>query len=106
MKALDLLKANKTLQERATEVMPRVKRDAEQLFIEFLERKIDTLKDQIADLSNFSLKTNLNEGQMGVTIEEAKKKFVMIMELEYQLKLAEKELEIKKEIFNTYFVKE
>ena len=106
MKALKLLEASKTLQERVAEVIPRIKRDSEQAFIEVLERKIDNLKDQIADLSNFSLNTNLNEGQIGTTIEEAKKKFLNILQLEYQLKLAEKELEIKKGIFNDYFEKE
>lgn len=102
-KALDLLKSNKTLEQRANEVIDRIKKDAEDNFVDIVQRKVDNLKDQIADLSNFSLATDLNKGQMGVTIEESKKRFVTIMELEYQLQLAQKELEVKSAIFNRYF---
>lgn len=102
-KALGLLKSVKTLEQRANEVIDRIKKDAEMSFVDIVQRKVDNLKDQIADLSNFSLQTDLNKGQMGVSIEESKKRFVTIMELEYQLELAEKELEVKRKIFNNYF---
>ena len=80
-KALNLLQSNKTLAQRATEVIERIKKDTEITFIDLLQRKIDNLSDQIADLSNFSLETNLNKGQMALSIEDSKKRFVTIMEL-------------------------
>lgn len=102
-RALKLLKSSKTLEERAVEIIDRIKKDTELSYIDVLQRKVDNIKDQIADLSNFSLETNVNKGQMALSIEESKKRFLTMLELEYQLKLTEKELEVKKEIFNEYF---
>jgi hypothetical protein len=102
-KALNLLKSSKTLEQRANEVIERIKKDTELSYIDFLQRKLDNIKDQIADLSNFSLETNINKGQMALSIEESKKRFLTILELEYQYRLTEKELEVKTVIFNDYF---
>jgi D-Tyr-tRNAtyr deacylase len=102
-KALNLLQSNKTLAQRASEVIERIKKDTELTYVDTLQRKRDNLSDQIADLSNFSLETNLNRGQMALSIEESKARFTTIMELEYELKLTEQELKVKTGIFNDYF---
>lgn len=102
-KALELLKSNKDLEQLANEAVSRIERDAKQAFIEPVQKKIENLEDSIVDLSRMSLSVNLNEGKTGISIAEAKKRFTELMETEYQLKLAKKELEIKVEIFNNYF---
>lgn len=102
-KALDLLKANKSLEQRATELLPSIQREVEQKYILDLKRSMEGIEDRLADAKQINLKTNLNEGQTAHSREECKDKLLLVLELEYQLEIIKKELEIKEKIFGTYF---
>lgn len=102
-KALDLLKSNKSLEQRAVELLPSIQREVEQKYILDLKRKIEGLEDRLADAKQINLKTNLNEGQTAHSREECKDKLYIVLDLEYQIEISKKELEIKERIFNNYF---
>lgn len=102
-KALELLKSNKSIEQRAVELLPSIQREVEQKYILDLKRKIEGIEDRLADAKQINLKTNLNEGQTAHSREECTDKLLLVLELEYQLEIARKELEIKERIFNNYF---
>ena len=102
-KALNLMKSKQTLQEKAKEFLPSVRREVRKQFLEELKGKIENIEDKISDAKEFSLTTNLNKGQTGSTRAECKDKFIDILSLEYDLKLAKAELAAKKELFEDYF---
>ena len=103
MKALELMKKFPSVEERATAYATSIKRDLYQQVIEPVIRKKERLEDEIADLKNFSLNTNLNQGVAAVTKEECLKRFKEIIQKEYELELTKKELEIKQKSFDFYF---
>lgn len=102
-KALNLLKSKQTTSEIAEEFIGSIEKEVKNKFIDELESRIEGIQDRIADAKQFSLTTNINKGVTASTRSECKERFFTLMCLEYELKLAQKELEIKKEIFNDYF---
>ncbi len=102
-KALDLLKSNKTLSERAADLLPSVEREVKQKFIIDLKSKIEGVEDRLADAKLINLKTNLNEGQTAHSREECKERLMLILELEYQLVILKRELKIKTRLYLDYF---
>lgn len=102
-KALELLKTNKSVKERAEVYVISIKRNIQTNTIDILQNKIDQLKDELFDLGNFTLDTNLNAGLKQMTKDDCEKRFIKIIELEYDLVLLELELKTKKETFNKYF---
>lgn len=105
-KAKDLLKKNTSVEVRAEEFVVSLKRDLSRDIIEPLEVKIEKINDKIFDLKNFSVTTYLNKGRAAITREGAKARFTEIIELEYEKTLLEKELEIKKTSYDSYFSEE
>lgn len=101
--AFKLLVSSKTAGERAGEYVSSVKRKLLETVISPLQDKVDSLRDKIADLKEFSLKTDHNAGLKLMTREEAAGRFKQIIDQEYELMLAEKELECKLKSFETYF---
>jgi hypothetical protein len=104
MKALDLLKKVSSVEERADSIIAAVSRDVNQREIEPLLRKKERLEDEIADLENMNLSTDLNKGQLALTKEEVIKRFQLLVSKKYELQLTNKELEVKTQIYNDYFV--
>ena len=102
-KALDLMKSKQTLEDKANEFIVSVERDVQKQFIEELEHKIEDIEDKISDAKQFSLTTNINKGQTATTRSECKEKFLEILSLTYELRLAKAELKVKKQIFDEYF---
>lgn len=105
-KAKDLLKKNTSVEVRAEEFVVSLKRDLLRDIIEPLEVKIEKINDKIFDLKDFSVITDLNKGRAAITREGAKARFTEIIELEYEKTLLERELEIKKASYDSYFSEE
>ena len=105
-KAKDLLKKNTSVEVRVEEFVVSLKRDLLRDIIEPLEVKIEKINDKIFDLKDFSVETNVNKGRAAITREGAKARFTEIIELEYEKTLLERELEIKKVSYDSYFLEE
>ena len=103
MEALKLLKKNRTTEERAEKYTERIKSSLTIKIINNLEERIEKIADNIYDLENFNLSTDLNKGGNQLTKEECEDRFIKIIDLNYTKKLLELELKVKKEIFTHYF---
>ena len=103
MEALKLLKKNRTTEERAEKYVERIKNSLNIRIITNLTERIEKIADDIYDLENFNLSTDLNKGEIQLTKEECEDRFIKIIELNYTKKLLELELKAKKEIFTHYF---
>ncbi len=102
MKALDLLKANVSIEKRAEKFAVSIKRNI-QRDLDQLTAKKENIEDQLFELTNFSLSTDLNKGLRQMTKEDCEERFRKAIQLEYELKLLEVEIKIKTDSFNTYF---
>jgi hypothetical protein len=103
MKALELLKSNKTVSERAENYATAVKRNIQRDVIDTLTAKKEGIEDELFELTNFNLETDVNRGYAALTKESVEARFKKIIDLEYKLKLVELELKTKQESFNKYF---
>lgn len=101
-KALTLLSTVKTGKEKAEQYFPRIKNSLWIKLINFKE-SIDSIKDQISDLENFSLDTNINKGIVAMDKDECEKRFSSILDKKFELSLLEAEYKAKKETFEEYF---
>lgn len=103
MKALELLKSNKTVAERAENYATSVKRNIQRDVIDSLISKKEGIEDELFELTNFTLDTNINSGLKQMTKEDVETRFKKIIDLEYKLTLLELELKTKQASFNKYF---
>lgn len=104
MKALDLLKTNKSVVERADNYTTSMKRNIQKDVLDVLVSKKEKLEDELFELTNFTLDTNLNSGLQQMTKDDCEKRFKRIIEVEYQITLIELELKVKQASFDNYFV--
>lgn len=102
-KALTLLKSNKSVEERAGSYVVSLKRNIQKTVLDTLIEKKDRITDELFELTNFTLNTNLNQGLKQMTKDDCEKRFTKIIELEYELTLTEFELKIKQASFDNYF---
>jgi hypothetical protein len=102
-KALDLLKSNKTVSERAENYIVSVKRNIQRDVIDSLTAKKEAMEDELFELTNFNLETDMNKGFQQMTKESVEARFKKIIDLEYKLKLTDLELSAKQTSFNKYF---
>ena len=102
-KALDLLKSNKTVSERAENYVTSVKRNIQRDVIDSLTSKKESMEDELFELTNFNLETDVNRGYQQMTKESIEARFKKIIDLEYKLKLTNLELASKQESFDKYF---
>ena len=103
MKALELLKSNKTVSERAENYAVSVKRNIQRDVIDSLVSKKEAIEDELFELTNFNLETDMNRGQHAMTKDSVEARFKKIIDLEYRLKLISLELTAKQESFDKYF---
>ncbi len=103
MKALELLKTNKTVIERAENYAIAVKRSLQRDIIDKLVEEKEKLDEELFELTNFTLNTNLNQGLKMMTKDDCEARFKRIIEVEYELELTNRELEIKQKSFDKYF---
>jgi len=102
-KALDLLKSNKSVSERAENYIVSVKRNIQRDVIDALVQKKESMEDELFELTNFTLETNVNNGVQAMTKETIEARFKKVIDLEYKLKLTNLELVTKQESFDKYF---
>jgi hypothetical protein len=102
-KALDLLKSNKTVSERAENYITSVKRNIQRDVIDSLTAKKEAMEDELFELTNFNLETDMNKGYQQMTKESVESRFKKIIDLEYKLKLTDLELSAKQASFDKYF---
>ena len=103
MKALELLKTNKTVAERAENYVTSVKRNIQRDVIDTLTATKEAYEDELFELTNFNLETDVNKGFQAMTKDAVEARFKKIIDLEYKLKLVVLELNAKQESFNKYF---
>jgi len=103
MKALELLKTNTGVAERAENYVSSVKRNIQRDVIDALTAKKEKIDDELFELKNFSLETDANKGVIEMKREDVEKRFRKIIDLEYELKLVSLELTAKRESFEKYF---
>lgn len=103
MKALELLKTNKTVAERAENYVTSVKRNIQRDVIDTLTATKEAYEDELFELTNFSLETDMNMGRKEMTKNDVENRFKRIIDIEYKLKLVTLELNTKQESFNKYF---
>ena len=102
-KALDLLKSNKSVSERAENYIISVKRNLQRDVIDALVQRKESMEDELFELTNFTLETNVNNGFQAMTKEIIEARFKKVIDLEYKLKLTNLELATKQESFDKYF---
>ncbi len=102
-KALTLLKTNKSVEERAENFVTSMKRNIQRDVIDALTAKKEKIDDELFELSNFNLETNVNAGLTVMTKETCENRFKKIIDLEYELTLIGMELKIKQASFDKYF---
>ena len=102
-KALELLKNNKTVKERAENYIVSVKRNIQRDVIDALVQKKEQMEDELFELTNFSLEMDANRGFEAMTKERVEDRFKRVIDLEYKLKLTNLELMTKQETFDKYF---
>jgi hypothetical protein len=103
MTALELLKTNKSVAERAENYVISAKRNIQKDVIDTLNSKKEGIEDELFELTNFNLETNVNLGLNEMTRTEVEKRFKQIIDLEYKLVLLEMEIKTKLASFNKYF---
>lgn len=103
MKAEALLKTNKSTADRAANYATSVKRNIQRTILDDLVAQKESIDDQLFELTDFTLDTDLNKGLAKVTRYEVGERFTKIINLKYELKLLTLELDAKQEAFNEYF---
>lgn len=102
-KANKLLSANKSVKERASKFEVSIKRDIQKTMLDTLQTQIETKEDEIFELQDFTLETNLNSGKSALTKEECQRRFEKLIQIEFELSLLRAELKVKQEAFDQYF---
>ncbi len=102
-RALQLLMSNKPLTERAGDYSESAKRVIIASVINPLIEKVEGLKDKIFSLEDFSLRTDLNAGIVAISREDVAARFTKLIDLKFELSLAQVELNNKMDTFNHYF---
>ena len=101
--ALSLMEKNKSVKERAAAYFESVRRNIQRDVIDKLIGDKEKIEDELFELTNFTLDTNLNAGLRQMTKEDCETRFKKVIELEYQLELVSLELKAKQDSFDKYF---
>lgn len=102
-KAQELLKTNVSVAQRADKFAVSIQRNIQKDVLDVLVDRKDKIDEELFELSDFSLETDVNRGVRPMKQEECEERFKKMIELEYELELLEKEIEIKTKSFNKYF---
>lgn len=103
IKALNLMKANKSVDERSDAYVVSIERDLRKEMIDTLIERQEKIDDQMFELTNFTLDTDANKGLAQMSKEDCKTRFKKIINLEYEATLIAAELKIKQASFDKYF---
>lgn len=103
--ALQMMQKAKSVKERASAYFDSIKRNLQRDIIDKLVDKKDKIEDELFELKNMNLETDLNRGLRPLTKEDLQERFSKIINLEYELKLLTLEIETKTASFQSYFGK-
>lgn len=101
--ALKIMQENKSVEDRSLSFIVSVERSIMREIIDPLIIKKEKLEQQILDLKDFSLDTDINKGRQRVTAEDCEKRFKAIFKAEYDLELLNLEIDSMKGIYDKYF---
>lgn len=101
--ALSMMEKNKSVKERAQSYFESIRRNIQRDIIDKLIAKREEIEDNMFELSNFTLDTNLNAGQSRMTKDDCEKRFKDIINKEFELKMVNLEIETKQASFNRLF---
>ena len=102
-KVYEILRKHQSAEEKAKKYESSIKRNLEQSMITDLIRQKEALEDAIDDMLNFSLDTDFNKGRTPVNKADAQARFEKAMNMEYDLELLKREIDIREKIFKAYF---
>jgi hypothetical protein len=91
------------VKERAREYSDSSKRVIMNKVLSPLIEKVEALKDKKYSLEDFSLLTDKNAGLTAISREEASERFTQLINLNWEIGLAEAELKNKQDSFDYYF---
>lgn len=98
-----MMKKNRSVSERAESYFESTRRELQREVIETLIVKKEKISDELFELSNFTLETNLNANLRQMTKVDCTLRFKKIIDLEWELQLLELELNSKQASFDKYF---
>lgn len=102
-KATKLMQASKSTRERADKYNSRIARKILMDKLEPIQSQIENIEDQIFDLENINLDTNLNRGVREITMEQVTERFEKILDLTFEKDVLTLEYNSKVNTFNKYF---
>ena len=102
-KLISQLQEVPNIKDRAKSFNESIKDHLKTNILDPCRSKITTLEDEKFELSNFTMDTNLNSGNLAVTREDTKKRYERIMRINHELKLLNLELESYQETYNEWF---
>jgi hypothetical protein len=105
MEALKMMQKNTSVKVRADKYATSIKRKLQTEMIDSLVNKQESIETKIFDLQNFNLETDVNAGHRAMTADDCQNRFKEIINLEYDLKIIELELQVKQASFDKYFSK-
>lgn len=103
MKALKLLQTNTSTQERAENYVKSIKRNIQKKVLDPLIEKREQISDEILNLQDLSLATDINAGIKQLTQKECEERFTKIIDLKTEYELQGVILELKQKWFDHYF---
>lgn len=103
MKAQTLLAKSQTVAQRAESFVTTIKRNIQKDVLDVLTSKREKLEDELFELQDFTLETNLNSGKAAMARESVQKSFERMIEIEYEKELLDAEIASKTKAFNLYF---
>ena len=102
-KAEELMRANKSVEERSEVYTKAIKRNLQKNVLDKLTEDKEKLEDERFDLENFTLNTDMNAGVKQMTKEDCEKRFLRLIEIDFEIEMLDRELKIKQESFTKYF---
>ncbi len=98
-----LLSQSINVDGRAKAFTESIQRNLQKKVLDVLTEEKEKLVDDIFQAKDFTLRTDVNSGQVAVTREQAEQRFDNLMQLEYKLVFVEIELKERQAIFDKYF---
>jgi len=100
-----MMKTSTAVKDIADKYAVSIARSLKTKVIDTLITKREAMDIQIFDLKKFNLETDQNKGQNQMTKDECESRFEQIIQLEFDIKILDLEIEVKQASFDSYFTK-
>lgn len=97
------MRTSQTVEARASEYFSSIKRNIQINVLDALTSKIEALNDRKFELSDFTLKADVNTMMIPLTRQECEARFVQLIDIDFKKELLEVELKAKQKAFDSYF---